>query len=98
MSNWGDYFKKEEEESDCKPRKNKQYFLRQAIVKTVVTGLLYLLMPVWADFYNSFIPQGYEIYQLIGAAILLIGNIILLAQGWALALDKDVRADYHKDN
>lgn len=98
MSNWGDYFKKEEEENDYKPRKNKQYFLRQAIIKTIVTGLAYLLMPVWASFYDKFIPEGYGVYQFIGSVVLLLGNIVLLVHSWALALDKDVRANYHKDN
>lgn len=59
---------------------------------------MYLLMPVWASLYDRFIPEGYGIYQFIGSLILLIGNIIILFQAWALALDKDVRADYHKDN
>ena len=77
--------------------KSKAYFMRQAVLRTIITGVFYLLMPVWASLYDKFIPDGYEIYQFIGAVILLIGNILLLVQAWALALDKDVRYNYNNN-
>jgi len=74
--------------------KNKHYFLRLAIIKTMLTGLMYLMMPLAANFYNDYIPDGYFGYTIFGAGIMIIGNLILLVRAWAFALDKDLRKDF----
>ena len=83
-------------------KKNKHYFLRIAIIKTMITGFMFLLMPVLASLYHNLIgDESFESYfgYIIGAGIvLIIGNMILLVRSWVLALDKDYRRDYLNDN
>ncbi len=75
-------------------KKNKHYFLRIAILKTMVTGSLYLLMPLAAKIYDQYVGNGYYGYTIFGAAIMIIGNIILLIRAWTLAFDNDARKAY----
>lgn len=74
--------------------KNKHYFLRMAILKTMSTGLLYLIMPVFATYYEKYVGGQCIGYTMFGAGIMIVGNIILLIRAWGLALDKDVRKSY----
>lgn len=79
-------------------KKNKHYFLRIAILKTMGTGFLYLLMPIVAKFYNQYIGDNYIGYTIFGSAVMIIGNIILLVRAWALAFDRDLRKEYLTDD
>lgn len=74
--------------------KNKHYFLRIAILKTMASGCLYLLMPLVAKFYHYYIGGEYEGYTIFGSGVMILGNIILLVRAWALAFDKDLRKSY----
>lgn len=72
-------------------KKSRIYYIRLAIIKTMFTGCTYLLMPIAATWYNSYVPDGYIGYTMFGAGIMILGNIMLLAQAWGLAFDKDLR-------
>ena len=74
--------------------KNKHYFLRLAILKTMASGCLYLLMPIGAKLYYNYFGGQYVWYTIFGSGVLILGNFILLIRAWALALDKDVRKSY----
>lgn len=78
--------------------KNKRYFLRLAIMKTMLSGALYLLMPLLAHLYDKAMPDGYEGYTVYGGGILILGNLILLVRAWAFALNKDERKAYLKED
>lgn len=79
-------------------KKDKHYFLRLAILKTIVSGTLYLFLPLLAKIYAKYVGYEYIGYTMLGAGILLIGNLGLLCRSWVLAFDKDVRKDYLKEN
>ena len=74
--------------------KNKHYFLRLAILKTMASGCLYLLMPIGAKIYHNFVGGQYIGYTVFGSGVMILGNFILLIRAWALAFDKDVRKTY----
>lgn len=78
-------------------KKNKHYFLRLAILKTMATGSFYLFVPVLAKIYHNFIGWDYIGYTIFGGAVLIVGNVILLVRSWALAFDKYMRKEYLKD-
>lgn len=75
--------------------KNRTYFINRAIIKTIISGIIYLAMPFLALFYNTYVPDyvGYAIY---GAGILIIGNFILLVWSWILVFDNDLRSKYNE--
>ena len=79
-------------------KKNKHYFLRLAILKTMMSGCTYLFMPVLAEIYHDYIGYKYVGYTVFGAGVIILGNIILLFRAWALAFDGEMRRDFHKDN
>jgi uncharacterized membrane protein len=74
-------------------KKNRAYFFRMAILKTALTALFYLLVPLFAKWY---IPKvgGYWAYSIFSSAICIIINIVLLIQSWILAFDPEARKDY----
>jgi hypothetical protein len=74
--------------------KNKHYFLRIAILKTMASGCFYLLMPLAAKFYHQYVGSEYVGYTIFGSGVMILGNIILLVRAWALAFDKDLRKSY----
>lgn len=78
--------------------KNKHYFLRIAILKTMATGFLYLLMPVVAKIYHSYVGWDYIGYTAFGAGVMILGNLVLLIRAWVLAFDKDIRKEYLKED
>jgi hypothetical protein len=78
-------------------QKNKHYFLRMAILKTMATGIFYLIVPIFAEIYHSAFSSAVERYWgyiILGASIMILGNIVLLIRAWALAFDSDVRKRY----
>ncbi len=83
-------------------KKNKHYFLRLAILKTMISGFIYLLMPALATMYHSLIGDAafsnYFGYIIASGVIMVLGNMILLVRSWALALDSDIRRDYLIEN
>jgi hypothetical protein len=79
-------------------RKNKHYFLRIAILKTMITGTFYLFVPVGANLYHKYIGWEYWGYIAFGSGIMIIGNLILLIRAWVLAFDKDVRREYYTED
>ncbi len=82
-------------------KQNKHYFLRLAIIKTMLSGFLYLLMPLIAHFYHLLIGKAFDHYWgyvVLGGAIMIIGNMILLARAWTLAFDSDARERYFREN
>ena len=82
-------------------KRNKHYFLRLAIIKTMLSGFLYLLMPLIAHFYHLIIGKAFDDYWgyvVFGGAIMIIGNMILLFRAWALAFDSDMRDRYFLEN
>lgn len=74
--------------------KNKHYFLRIAILKTMASGCFYLLMPLAAKLYEQVMQGEYFGYTIFGAGVMILGNIILLVRAWVLAFDKDIRDAY----
>jgi hypothetical protein len=74
--------------------KNKHYFLKMAILKTMASGLVYLMMPVAAKAYHSYMGGEYIGYTIFGSAVMIIGNIILLVRAWTFALDKGEREKF----
>jgi hypothetical protein len=78
--------------------KNKHYFLRLAILKTMATGMFYLFVPLIAKMYHSYIGWDYIGYTALGSGIMILGNIVLLVRAWALAFDSQIRKDYFKEN
>ena len=81
--------------------KNKHDFLRLAVLKTMLSGFFYLLMPLFAHFYHSIIGKAFDNYWgyiVFGSSIMIIANIILLVKAWALALDSDTRKIYYKED
>lgn len=79
-------------------KKNKHYFIRIAVLKTIITGWVYLMMPIAATLYNNYVPDGYTGYTFLGGGIMIIGNMILLIRAWGIALDKDLRKNYLNEN
>ena len=75
-------------------KKNKHYFLRIAILKTMATGCFYLLLPIMAKYYFSYMGHEYIGYTAFGSGVMILGNIILLVRAWALAFDGDLRKQY----
>jgi hypothetical protein len=78
-------------------KKNKHYFLRMAILKTMATGVFYLFIPIFAEIYHSAFTNAIERYwgySVLGASIMILGNIVLLVRAWTLAFDSDVRKRY----
>lgn len=78
--------------------KNKQYFLQRAIVKTIATGLFYLLMPIPAKYYFSIIGTDFVGYTIFGVAIMILLSVVLLIRAWAFAFDADLRNAYLKED
>jgi hypothetical protein len=78
--------------------KNKHYFLRIAIIKTMITGSFYLFVPILAKLYHSYIGWDYIGYTAFGSGVLILGNMILLVRAWTLAFDSDTRRNYFKEN
>lgn len=78
--------------------KTKQEFLKSAIIKTILTGLLYLLMPIPASIYWKYIGHEWWGYTVLGGGILILGNVILLVRAWVLALDSFTREQYNKND
>jgi hypothetical protein len=78
--------------------KNKHYFLRLAILKTMATGFLYLAMPIVAKIYHNYVGWDYVGYTAFGAGVMILGNLTLLIRAWALAFDKDLRKNYLKED
>jgi hypothetical protein len=74
--------------------KDKHYFLRLAILKTMASGFFYLLMPLPAKWYQEIIGNEYYGYTIFGSTILIIGNIILLVRAWVFAFDKTERENF----
>jgi hypothetical protein len=82
-------------------KRNKHYFLRLAVIKTMLSGLLYLLMPLFAHFYHLVIGKAFDNYWgyvVLGGGIMILGNVILLVRAWALAFDSDVRKSYYEED
>jgi hypothetical protein len=78
-------------------KKNKQYFLRMAIMKTMAFGLLYLFMPLLAKIYAYYVGYDYVGYTIFGASLLILFNIILLCRSWALVFDDEFRRNYLRE-
>lgn len=83
-------------------KKNKNYFMRLAIIKTMASGGFYLLMPLLSSMYRHLVGgdvlDRYFGYVVFATFILMVGNIILLIRSWALAFDKDFRESYLKED
>ena len=78
-------------------KKNKHYFQRIAIMKTMASGLLYLFMPLLAKIYAVFVGYQYIGYTILGGGILVIFNLILLCRSWALVFDNEFRRNYLRE-
>ena len=78
-------------------KKNKHYFQRIAIMKTMASGLLYLFMPLLAKIYAVFVGYQYIGYTILGGGILVIFNLILLCRSWALVFDNEFRRNYVRE-
>ena len=78
--------------------KNKQYFLRVAIIKTMASGVFYLSMPLMAKIYHDFVGGIYPQYTAVGIFVLMAGNAMLLVRAWNLAFDKDSRVNYNLED
>lgn len=75
-------------------KKNKHYFLRIALLKTIVSGIIYLAMPIFAKIYVEYVGDLYYGYTIFASAIFILTNMILLVRAWTLAFDKDARKEY----
>lgn len=78
--------------------KNKNYFLRLAIVKTVFAISMCLIAPIFVGWYMKQVPEGYIGYPIFGSIMSIIMTVILVGQAWVLALDKNARKDYLKED
>lgn len=77
-------------------KKNRAYFLKIAMLKTVLTALFYLIVPLFAQWY---VPKigGYWGYAIFSSAIFIIVNLILVIQSWVLVFDHELRKEYLKE-
>ncbi len=77
--------------------KNKNYYFRMAILKTIVTALIYLIIPLFAKWY---IPKvdDYWGYAAFSSVVLIIINSIILFQAWMLVFDKNYRKEYNTED
>jgi len=83
-------------------KKNKHYFLRLAIIKTMLLGFTFLIMPVLASLYHKLIGEdafnAYFGYTVAAGIVLIIGNLILVVRAWVLAFDRALREDYLRED
>tara|TARA_R110000744_G_scaffold163686_1_gene280711 strand:+ start:1285 stop:1539 length:255 start_codon:yes stop_codon:yes gene_type:complete len=83
-------------------KKDKHYFLRLAIIKTMALGITFLTMPILASIYHNFIGDkvfnSYFGYVVAAGIVLIIGNLILVFRAWVLAFDKTSRSQYLKED
>ena len=68
-------------------KKTKQYYMRMAIIKTIVSGLIYLCMPIIAGQYHKLIGneafENYVGYIAAAGFLFIAGSLILLVMAWA---------------
>jgi len=76
----------------------KQKYLRLAVIKTMVSGFFYLMMPPIAKLYHIYIGNDWVGYTILGSSLLILGNIILLIHSWALAFDSDLRKSAREED
>ena len=76
--------------------KNRTQFLKQAITRTMFTGLFYLAMPLAAKFYYDFIGGIYSGYTILGSAVLIICSLALLLMSWVPVFNEEVRANFNE--
>lgn len=76
--------------------KNRAYFTRIAMIKTAISVLFYLLVPLFAQWY---IPKlgNYWGYAAFASVICVLINVILLFQAWILVFDDSIRKKYLKE-
>lgn len=75
--------------------KNRMYFVRRALVKTMLSAVMYLLMPFAAVFYHKYVPDVYEGYTILGGVMLIFCNLSLIVWAWIAVFDKKVRDNYN---
>lgn len=78
-------------------KKNRAYFTRIAMMKTAISVLFYLLVPLFAQWY---IPKlgNYWGYAVFASVICILINVILLVQAWTLVFDDSIRKEYLKED
>lgn len=79
-------------------KKNKHYFLKMAILKTMATGIFYLFLPIGAKLYHHYIGLEYWGYIVFGSGIMILANLVLLLRAWTLAFDSQARKDYYTED
>jgi hypothetical protein len=75
--------------------KNRTQFLKQAITRTMITGLTYLLMPIAANIYFSFVGGSYVGYTILGSGLFVTCSLVLLIMSWVPVFDKEQREEYN---
>ncbi len=83
-------------------KKDKHYFLRLAIIKTMALGITFLTMPILASIYHNLIGDkvfnSYFGYIIAAGILLIVCNLILVVRAWVLAFDKNLRNQYLKED
>lgn len=75
----------------------KKHFFISAIIKTLISGLLYLAMPPIAAWYTRTVGEIYTGYKVLGMGLIIITNLIVLVKDWVLAFFPDIREAYLKE-
>lgn len=81
-----------------KNKKTKHYFIRIAILKTIISGTIYLILPFFAKLYFRVMNGEYIGYTVAGGIIFSILSCIILIRAWAIALDKETREKYLQED
>lgn len=76
----------------------RSYYFRWALIKTFIAAITYLAMPLAAKWYHTYMQGEFLGYTILGAAILIIVNLILTIQSWFLFFDRDFRIKWQRTN
>lgn len=71
--------------------KTRNQFLTQALIKSMLSGVFYLAMPLAAKVYGDYVGGVYPGYTILGTLILVVPNIVLIITAWAPVFDEKIR-------